>query len=241
MRLLREIASLGRAARGAEKLKVRLPLLEVTVILTDGTHLAWLQSHDALIREELNVKAVHYTTDGNQYVQYTVVPNFKRLGPKVGKQVPQVKQALASADGNQLLVQLQDNGHVVLELGEGSVQLDSDDIEVRLKAKDGWAAAQGQGCVVVLNTEVTDELQREGISKDVIRIVQNQRKAIDCGYTDRIAICVSPTGEEVKQAIEEHRQTICEETLADTLEFKTDEGDGANSEHGMVWVSKVSS
>lgn len=241
MRLLREIASLGRAARAAEKLKVRLPLSEVTVILTDDEHLAWLQSHDALIREELNVKAVHYTTDGDQYVQYTVVPNFKRLGPKVGKQVPQVKKALAGADGNELLNQLQDQGHVVLELGEGSVPLDGDDIEVRLKAKDGWAAAQGQGCVVVLNTEVTDELQREGISKDIIRIVQNQRKAIDCGYTDRIAIFVEPAGDEVKQAIEEHRGTICEETLAESLELSAGDDSGTKSEHGTVWVSKVSS
>ena len=69
-----------------------------------------------------------------------------------------------------------------------ALDLDGEDIEVRLKAREGWAAAQGSGCVVVLNTEVTDELRREGIAKDLIRTIQNQRKEIDCEYTDRIEV-----------------------------------------------------
>ena len=241
MRLLREIASLGRAARASEKLKVRLPLSEVTVILTDDSQIEWLRSHDALVREELNVKAVHYTTEGDQYVQYTVVPNFKRLGPKVGKQVPAVKKALGEADGNALLAQLQSDRVVKLELGEQTIELDGDDIEVRLKAKDGWTAAQGLGCVVVLNTEVTPELQREGIAKDLIRVIQSQRKEIGCQYTDRILVVVEPANEEVQQAIDEHREMICEETLADSLEIGSLENVGpADSEHGKVYVQRVS-
>ncbi|MCD0460349.1 isoleucine--tRNA ligase [Roseiconus lacunae] len=242
MRLLREIASLGRAARASEKLKVRLPLSEVTVILTDDSKIAWLQNHDALIREELNVKVVHYTTEGDQYVQYTVVPNFKRLGPKVGKQVPAVKKALAEADGNELLAALQSQGVVSLAIGDATVQLDSDDIEVRLQAKDGWAAAQGLGCVVVLNTEVTPELQREGIAKDLVRVIQNQRKSIECQYTDRIEIAVDPSDDQVAQAMKEHGESITEETLADQLSVGTIEGvESADSEHGAIYVRKVSS
>ena len=135
MRLLREIASLGRAARAAKKLKVRLPLSEVTVILTDDSKVEWLKNHDALVREELNVKAVHYTTDGDQYVQYTVVPNFKTLGKKVGKKIPMIKKALGDADGNTLMTQLQNEGNVTIELPDGPIQLDGDDIEIRLNAK----------------------------------------------------------------------------------------------------------
>lgn len=240
MRLLREIASLGRAARAGEKLKVRLPLSEVTVILTDDTQIHWLQNHDALIREELNVKAVHYTTDGDQYVQYTVVPNFKRLGPKVGRQIPAVKKALAEADGNELLSELQSNGVVKLELGESTIELDGDDIEVRLQAKSGWAAAQGLGAVVVLNTEVTPELQREGIAKDLIRGIQNQRKAIECQYTDRICVAVDASSDEAKAAIDEYRSMICDETLADSLSLGVINGVvGGESEHGCISVQKV--
>lgn len=96
------------------------------------------------------------------------MPNFKRLGPKVGKQVPAVKKALQDADGNALLNALQAEGVVSIELPDGKLELDTDDIEVRLQAREGWAAAQGPNCVVVLNTEVTDELRREGVAKDVI-------------------------------------------------------------------------
>ena len=240
MRLLREIASLGRAARANEKLKVRLPLSEVTVILTEDSKIGWLQSHDALVREELNVKNVRYTTEGARYVQYNVVPNFKRLGPKVGKQMPAVKKALVSTDGNTLLAQLQADGVVKLELDGHTIELDNQDIEIRLQAKEGWAAAQGQGCVVVLNTEVTPELQREGIAKDLIRVIQSQRKEIECQYTDRIDVAVEPVNDEVKQAIDEHRDLICEETLGDSLEMgKLDSVAAATSEHGEVFVRKV--
>lgn len=242
MKLLREIASLGRAARAEAKLKVRLPLSRVEVVLTDDSRVGWLENHDALVREELNVKAVEYTTDGDEYVQYMVVPNFKRLGPKVGKQIPAVKKALSDADGNTLLQALQADGKVTIELPDGPLDLDSDDIEVRLKAREGWAAAQGVGSVVVLNTEVTDELRREGIAKDLVRTIQNQRKEIACEYTDRIQVGIVTDDDEVKQAIQEHQEMICGETLADTLAQSTIDGcNGVETEAGTVYVKKVSS
>ena len=240
MKLLREIASMGRAARADAKLKVRLPLASVKVILADDSAIDWLRSHDELVREELNVKAVDYTTDGGDYVQYSVVPNFKRLGPKVGKQVPAVKKALAQADGNQLLSDLQSYGKVSIDLADGPLELDNDDIEVRLQAREGWAAAQGAGCVVVLNTEVTDELRREGMAKDFIRVVQNQRKEIDCQYTDRIEIGFETEDSEMISAIEEHREFICNETLADSLVLeKLDNVQPVDTDFGKVYVRKV--
>tara|TARA_R110002049_G_scaffold285698_2_gene466814 strand:- start:23167 stop:26583 length:3417 start_codon:yes stop_codon:yes gene_type:complete len=240
MKLLREIASLGRAARAEAKLKVRLPLSKVEVVLAEDSQIAWLQTHDELVREELNVKSVEYTTDGDQYVQYTVVPNFKRLGPKVGKQIPEVKKALAQADGNAVLVEMQKNGHVTLDLPGGPVQLDDEDIEVRLQAREGWAAAQGSGCVVVLNTEVTDELRREGIAKDLIRTVQNQRKSIDCQYTDRIDVAIVSDQSDVATAIEEHKSLIVGETLAASLKSEAIDGaEAVDTDFGQVYVRIV--
>lgn len=249
MKLLREIASLGRSARAEAKLKVRLPLSKVEVVLADDSEIEWLRDHDQLVRDELNVKAVDYTTEADEYVQYTVVPNFKRLGPKVGKQVPAVKAALAKADGNALLNDLQSSGFVTIDLPDGPLKLDNEDIEVRLKARDGWAAAQGPGSVVVLNTQVTDELRREGISKDLIRGIQNQRKTIGCEYSDRIEVGVVTTDEEVTRAIEEHRESICSETLAEnpdtgdlTLVLSAIDGaDAVETEFGQIFVKKVGS
>lgn len=242
MAVLREIASLGRSARANAKLKVRLPLSRVEVVLKEDTEIEWLEKHDALVREELNVKQVHYTTEGDQYVEYTVVPNFKRLGPKVGKQVPAVKKALQEADGNELLQQMQADGKVNLKLGDGTVDLDDQDIEVRLQAKEGWAAAQGNACVVVLNTEVTDELRREGIAKDMIRTIQNQRKSIDCDYLDRIEVGIVTDSDQVRRALAEHGELIAGETLADSvLEQAIAATEPCENEYGQVFVRKVTS
>ncbi|WP_164101129.1 isoleucine--tRNA ligase [Candidatus Laterigemmans baculatus] len=220
MHVLREIASLGRAARASAKLKVRQPLARVEVVLADDTHTEWLRRHDNLVREELNVKAVDYTTDGREYVQYDVVPNFKRLGPRVGRHMPAVKKALAAADGGRLLVELQRDSKIELDVDGEVFELDGEDVEVRLSARPGWAAAQGRDSVVVLSTEVTEELRREGIAKDLIRTIQNRRKELGCEFTDRIEVAVVGDSEEVRAAVEEHRERIVNETLADLLEYE---------------------
>ncbi|MEM9586718.1 MAG: DUF5915 domain-containing protein, partial [Planctomycetota bacterium] len=179
-------------------------------------------------------------TDGDQYVQYNVVPNFKRLGKKVGRQIPELKKTLASADGNELLQKMQADGFVEVTLSAGPVKLENDDIEVRLKARDGWAAAQGVGCVVVLNTEVTDELRREGIAKDLIRTIQNARKDIGCDYTDRIFVGIVSEDAQVQLAVKEHGKLIGSETLADTLSDQQVSGvDPIATDLGNVFVRKA--
>jgi isoleucyl-tRNA synthetase len=159
----------------------------------------------------------------------------------VGKQVPAVKKALQEADGNALLQALQSDGSVTLDLTDGPLKLTGEEIEVRLQARQGWAAAQGPSCVVVLNTEVTDVLRREGIAKDLIRTIQNQRKEIACEYTDRIEVGIVSEDSDVATTLNEHREMICGETLADRLGDAVIEGvDPVDTEYGKVFVKKVS-
>jgi isoleucyl-tRNA synthetase len=225
MNLAREISSLGRSARSAAKLKVRQPLAKVEVVLADTTHLAWLREHTRLIEEELNVKAVEFTTEGHQYITYTVVPNFKRLGPRLGKNMPLVKKLLAQRDGGELLSQLKSAGKIALELpGQDAVELDEEDIEIRLEAKEGWSAAQGRQCVVVLSTELNDELIQEGVAKDVVRAIQDQRKEIACAYTCRILVGIVSQSEELLAAVRAFRDYIQQETLADDIQFEPIDG-----------------
>lgn len=224
MSLMREIASLGRNARMEAKLKVRQPLAKVEVILADAKHRDWLKTHDALIREELNVKAVAYTDEAEQYITYTVLPDFKRLGPRVGKQMPAVKKALAEADGGQLLAQLRDQGQITLPLPEGEVTLDGDDVQVRLQAKEGWAAAQGPQCVVVLATELTESLVQEGLAREVVRVIQERRKELGCEYTDRLAVGIVTESDALRAAIEAFAEYIQDETLAEHLQTDVLEG-----------------
>ena len=218
MALLRQIASLGLSARMAHKLKVRQPLGRVEVILSDDRHQSWLEAHDALLRDELNVKQIAYTRSAD-YITYQVLPNFKRLGPRLGKLLPAVQKALAGAEAGRLLAELQSAGQVVLAVEGAQVVLDREDLEVRLKAKPGWAAAQGAGVVVVLSTELTPELIAEGLARDFIRLVQERRKELGLQFTERIRVAVGGAAPEVQAALEAFRPQILEETLGLELRF----------------------
>ncbi len=231
MESVREISSLGRSARMNAKLKVRQPLARVEVILADTTHLDWLKNHSALIREELNVREVEFTSEAEQYIDYQVRPNFKRLGPRLGKLMPSVKKLLQNVDGAQRLAELKSTGKISLDVGNESIELDEEDIQIGLQAKQGWAAAQGSRCVVVLSTELTDELIRAGLARDIIRVIQEQRKNQDCDFTDRIRAQIATQSPQLSQAIRENHDYIAGETLAQALKV-VDHVDGERYDVG---------
>jgi isoleucyl-tRNA synthetase len=214
MNLVRLISSLGRNARSAAALKVRQPLAKVEVILADTTHQAWLEEHAAVIEEELNVKQLEFCDDPSLYVEHEVIPNFKLLGPKLGKLLPKVKQWLGQQTGAELLANIRDNGQIDLTLDGQAIALTREEVEVRIKPKPGWTAANEQGVVVVLATELTPELLAEGLARDIVRIVQDRRKEIGCEYTDRIEVGLVTQSAELTAAIEKFRDYIAQETLA---------------------------
>jgi isoleucyl-tRNA synthetase len=220
MGLLRQIASLGRSARMDSKLKVRQPLSRVEVTLADDSHIDWLRSHDDIVRDELNVKEIHYTSGSSPFVTYSVQPNFRKLGPRVGPLLPKLKSILGAASGAELMDQMSRTGKIVLSIEGKDLELDDQDIQVRLSAKEGWAAAQGKSCVVALNTELTPELIRDGIAKDAIRLIQDFRKRRQCNYTDRIGISIMTTSAQLAEALQANSELIAGETLAKQIAVK---------------------
>ena len=226
MNLLREIASLGRSARMDSKLKVRQPLAGVTVALNDTSQQAWLEEHESILREELNVKSIDYRPDAAQFVTYQIQPNFKRLGPQVGPLLPKLKAVLQQSDGATLLAELTRSGTVSISVGEKVLELTGEDIQVRLQARDGWAAAQGHDCVVVLDTKLTDELVLEGLSQDVKRLVQDLRKQRRLEYSDRIQLIFWTENPQIREAIEKYAAFIQSETLAVGVAWRS--SDSAN-------------
>jgi len=217
MNLVRHISSLGRQARTAASLKVRQPLARVEVILADNTHQTWLEEHAGVIAEELNVKQVEFSDEPDKYVEHEVLPNFKLLGKKLGKLMPKIKPALASQSGAELLANLRDNGKIDLVIDGQAVELLPEEIEIRLQAKPGWAAANDKGVVVVLATEVTPELLAEGLARDLVRVIQDRRKETGCEFTDRINVGVVSAAPELIGAVESFREYIAAETLAAKL------------------------
>ena len=220
MSLVREIASQGRAARMGAKLKIRQPLAKVEVILADRTHQAWLAEHAALLREELNVKQVEFTEKADQYISYTVLPDLKRLGPRIGKRLPALKAALAAADAAALLAKMEAEKQVTIDLPDGPVPLDGDDLQVRLQAKPGWAAAQGRAGVVVLSTDLSPALIAEGLAREVVHAVQGIRRDCNFKYTDRIRVGLVTDSAELKAAVKQFAAYVQSETLTVELVFE---------------------
>lgn len=154
----------------------------------------------------------------DQYITYTVLPDLKRLGPRLGKRLPALKQALGSADAAALLARLEAEGQVTLELADGSVTLDVADIQVRLQAKPGWAAAQGPRAVVVVSTELNEDLVIEGVARELVHSIQNLRKETGCDFTDRIVLAVVTEATDILRAIDDFEEYIRSETLAVSIQ-----------------------
>jgi len=214
MAAVREIVSLGRAARAAEKIRVRQPLAEAIVITTEpGAKREFSQFVD-LIVEELNVKKVSFARAATRYVSYEIKPKLAELGPKFGPALPEIRDALRKAKPDGVRRTLEKKGKFTLLLRGGrTVSLTSAEVEVVPRAKAGYAATSGPRAVVVLRTKLTGALRAEGIAREIISRVQSMRKELNLEYQDRIEVSATG-GKAVSAALKKHRRYICKETLA---------------------------
>jgi isoleucyl-tRNA synthetase len=218
MRDVRELVSLGLQVRTTNKLKVRQPLSRASVVVSSQALEGALAPHVALIAEELNVHEVRFLRPGEEgsAVRYVLKPNFRALGPKLGKKVQLAKQALATADAAALRARLSTEGKVSLELEGEAVELGPEEIEVLVEAGEGFAAAGGRVGVVVLHTVLTEALRDEGLSREILSRVQGVRKELHLGFTDRILIAIDGS-ERVRRVAEAAREEIAREALADEV------------------------
>jgi isoleucyl-tRNA synthetase len=223
---VRNVVTLGQRVRNENKLKVRQPLREAIVVVANDAERDAIDRFSDAIREELNVRELGFTQEPQKYVEFELVPNFRVLGPKLGKQVPACKKALAEADGSSLYTDMEERGKIVVELPDGPIELTPEEVEVRLAAREDFAAASGAGQVVVLDTRLDESLRREGLAREVINRIQRARKAMDLAYEARIGVRWTADGE-LAEAIEEHAARIAGETLA----IRFDREDTAAGEH----------
>lgn len=218
MRAVRELVSLGLQVRTANKLKVRQPLSRADIVLSQQGLAAALAEHVPLIAEELNVHEVRFLRPGEEgsAVRYVLKPNFRALGPKLGKKVQLAKQVLAKADAAALRAALATEGKIAIALDGEQVELGPEEIDVAVEAGEGFAAAGGRAGVVVLHTALTDALRDEGLGREILSRVQGLRKELDLGFTERIRLALDGS-ERARRVAEASRELLMQESLAAEL------------------------
>jgi isoleucyl-tRNA synthetase len=233
MGAVRALVSLGLQVRTAEKLRVRQPLAAAEIVLAEPELEASLREHLELIRDELNVHAVHFAPNADEYVTYHVKPNFRALGPRVGRRMPALKAALAEADGASLLRQLEADGAVSLLVEGERIALSPDEVEVALQARPGFSAASGPVGVVVLHTALSDALIEEGLFREVLNRVQSFRKELDLEYTGRIRLTLAGD-EPLLRALRPRVEVLGRETLCVGVELGAPPAPGSHVSEAVI-------
>jgi isoleucyl-tRNA synthetase len=216
MTLVRRLVELGRSARASAVVKVRQPLARALIAAPGfGALPAELR---AQIAEELNVRAIEpLDTSGAELVSYSVRPNFRTLGRRLGDGTQPVAAAIAAADPTRLAENLRRDGEAQLQVESKTVVIGPDDVIVAQVPVRGWAVATEGAETVALEVSITPELRREGLAREFVRLVQEARKADGLDVTDRIALRWSAADPELAAALAEYQPLIAAEVLAADL------------------------
>ncbi|HDS29435.1 MAG TPA: isoleucine--tRNA ligase [Firmicutes bacterium] len=221
--LAMEIAGLGRAARKAEKIRVRQPLSEVIIVTRDETDRARASRQEKVILDELNIKSMRFAEDQAEFVAFKVTPDYSKLGPRLGPKMPSVKKAFENADHRALRDSIVGGGTCTININGESLTFTDDEVQVTMESRHGYAAATGSRIVVVLKTELTPELEAEGIAREIVHHLQGLRKTADLDYQTRINAFVHAGDDFVLKAVEKHLDYVKTETLTDALTVSKDD------------------
>ncbi|MBN1443733.1 MAG: isoleucine--tRNA ligase, partial [Planctomycetes bacterium] len=213
MRIVRDLVALGRAARVEARLRVRQPLREAVVVMADPSAVEEISDLTAVVEGELNVKKVVFASDADRYVEHILKPNFKAIGPRLGRLVQKLKPALAQADAALLRAELQARGACRVEVEGEEVELGPEEIEIQLTPREGYAAKADRAVVLVLDTTLDDALVAEGWTREVVAAVNSLRGERGLDYEARIQLDVR-CGEALRKALLDHIDYLKQETLS---------------------------
>jgi isoleucyl-tRNA synthetase len=217
MATARETVRLGLAARGQAKVKVRQPLREA-VIVAAGREREAIEHLAEVVRDELNVEALRFVDDADELGSYEVKPNYRTLGPRFGKRMPQLAAAVASLDAAHVAAALRDGRTVGVVLDGEEHPLGADDLQLAMQPLEGYQLEREGSHAVALDLHLDDALRRRGLAREIAHAVQNARKAAGLAVEDRITLALGGDAELLDVA-REHEAFIAGETLATAVEL----------------------
>ena len=215
MHLAQTVCSLVLSLRRKVNIKVRQPLQAIMIPVSSESRRSQLEAMKQLILSEVNVKEMQLTDDSDGVLVKSIKPDFKKLGPKFGKKMKAAAAAI-NAFTQQQIAQIERDGSITFPLDGEDVTVDVADVDIHSEDIPGWLVASDGSVTVALEVEITDQLRKEGVARDLINRIQNIRKGRDYDITDRITVTVEPS-ELTSGAVADFGEYIASQVLASAI------------------------
>ena len=222
MAIAQQITSMVLSLRRKKNLKVKQPLTAIMIPVLDEAQKQDIEAVADLIMSEVNVKGINYVGGDAGILVKRIKPDFKKLGPKFGKNMKAAAQALTSLEQSQI-AQFEKDGKIALTLNGEEAVVELADVEVISEDIPGWLVANDGNITVALDITITDDLRKEGIARELVNRIQNVRKSKDFNITDRIVVKITPD-EYVNDAVAQFKDYIAKQVLAVAIELAPVEG-----------------
>jgi isoleucyl-tRNA synthetase len=219
MAVARETVRLGLAARGQAKIKNRQPLRAAVVVAT-GFERSAIERLSEVVREELNVRELRFVSAADELAEVEIKPNYRTLGPRFGKQMPNVAAAVAALDAASVARTVRDGGTVAITIGGSAHELTGDDLLISMRPLAGYQLEREGSHAVALELEIDDELRVEGWAREIVRSIQLARQNAGLEVSDRIVLTLDGD-EQLLAAARAHEEYIAGETLALTVSYES--------------------
>ena len=239
MQMAQDVTSMVLALRRKVNIKVRQPLQCIMIPVVDEEQRAHIEAVKALIMSEVNVKDIKFVDGAAGVLVKKVKCDFKKMGPKFGKQMKAVAAAIAEMS-QEAIAELEKNGSYTLQLDGTDVLVEATDVEIFSEDIPGWLVANEGKLTVALDVTVTEELRREGIARELVNRIQNIRKSSGLEITDKIKITLSKN-QQTDDAVNEYKDYICNQVLGTslTLTDEVENGTELNFDDFSLYVSVV--
>ena len=226
------ISSLVLSLRAKEKIKVRQPLQKIMIPVESTEQKSSILAVANLIKHEVNIKEIVLLEDASDILVKQIKPNFKTLGPKFGKEMKFIANAIRNFTKEDI-AKIEFNEKIAIELEGKIINLDLSDVEISSKDIEGWLVANEGSITVALDVTISEELRKEGVARELVNRIQNARKDKGLEVTDRIKLTVLKF-EDLEESINNNKEYIMSETLTDELVFVDQLIDGSEIEFDTI-------